>query len=103
MRCLNQLLNTPLDQLTVAEHGVIALDRAMQGVRRAANEIRLNWWMDCRDMAYHVGYFNGIRLTFLYSLNRRDDVYEELREIADRYASEVKFLSYAYRKKGGTA
>ncbi|SDR16941.1 hypothetical protein [Paraburkholderia tuberum] len=96
MRCHFEILHAPLDSLTVAECGALALTEAMQLVRVAANDIRLNWWMSRRDMSFRVGYFAGVRSAALAALRYGDDGYDELRELAGRYASEVEFLSWPY-------
>jgi hypothetical protein len=99
MRCLYEIMRTPFDQLTVAERGVIELEHAMYLVRRTANEVRLNWWMSPRDMTYHVGYFNGVRFAVGATMNYAGTAYREFCRIAERYATEVEFLSYAYLQR----
>lgn len=102
MRCYREIRRTSFDELTIAEQGVLELERAMLAIRKAANEVRLNWWMTCNDMRYQVGVFDGVRFTVLALLKfgyRNHSEYSEFREIADRYSSEVQFLSYSYLQR----
>lgn len=103
MRCYAEIRRTPLCDLTIAENGLLQLEYAMLKVRERANEVHQRRWMDSRDMVYDVGFFNGVRFTMLDQLRDfywRD--YLEFSEIADRYKSEVDFLSGEYLNRKAT-
>lgn len=96
MRCYQTIRRTPLNELTLAEHGALRLEDAMLCVRKEANTIRVRPWMSVRGMDYFVGMFNGVRFTILMTISYWDDGYEDFKELAERYASEVDFLSGPY-------
>jgi hypothetical protein len=99
MRCYQVIRRTPLNELTVAEHGALQLERAMTEVRKQANEIRSCPWMDHRCMNYPVGFFNGVRFTILHALDYYDRDYDEFKELAERYASEADYLAGTYLER----
>ena len=96
MRHYQLARRTPMNELTLAEHGLLRLEQAMIEVRKTANEVRTRPWMTSRDMHYPVGFFNGVRFTIQMALDYWDNDYEDFKELAERYASEVEFLSGPY-------
>lgn len=99
MRHYQLIRRTPLNELSVAEHGVLRLEDAMLYVRKEANTIRCKPWMSIRGMEYFVGMFNGVRFTILMILDSWDDGYEEFKELAERYSAEVDYLAGAYLER----
>lgn len=99
MRHYQKIYRTPLNELTVAEHGALQLERAMLEVRKKANEIRSRSWMDYRDMYYPIGFFNGVRFAFLSAIDYWDSDYDEFRELVERYASEADYLAGPYLER----
>lgn len=99
MRHYQKIYRTPLNELTVAEHGALQLECAMLEVRKKANEIRSCPWMTCRDMHYPLGFFNGVRFTIFAALEYYDSDYDDFKELAERYASEADYLAGPYLER----
>jgi hypothetical protein len=96
MRCYQTIRRTPLNELTIAEHGALNLEMAMLSIRQVTNEIRTKHWMTSRDKDYAQGFFNGVRFMTLMALNYWDPGYKDFEELADRYATEVDYLCGSY-------
>jgi hypothetical protein len=98
MRCYEDICRAPISSLSIAENALLQLEDEVLRVRQKANEVRLNWWMDRRDMQYLIGSFNGVRFAMLTMISDfgiyRD--WKEFRDIADSYATEIEFLSTRY-------
>ena len=96
MRNYRTVRRTPLNDLSVAERGMIQIEFAMQYVRETANQVRLRPWLRADHMRYAIGYFHGVRFAILGALRWGSTDYEEFDELTERYASEAEFLSTEY-------
>ena len=96
MRCYQTVRRTPLNELSIAELGMLEIEHAMQYVREVANEVRVKPWLTADRMRYPIGFFYGVRFAILAALRWGSTDYDEFDELAARYASEAEFLSTEY-------
>jgi hypothetical protein len=96
MRNYRTVRRTPMNELSVAECGMLEIEYAMQCVREVANDVRMKPWLTSDRMRYPIGFFHGVRFAILAALSWGSTDYEEFDELTERYASEAEFLSTEY-------